>query len=78
MKDFGRWLQEQGQTEEPSSSVQQQIKDMADKAGVVWSEEYHCWEATCRGCGHLAPVDYDLKDFSPENHWCGGSPRCCP
>lgn len=35
-------------------------------------------EAKCRSCGEYTDMDYDIKDFSPETHYCGGSPHCCP
>lgn len=34
--------------------------------------------AICRGCGEHREVDYDIKDFTRENHYCGRDPHCCP
>ena len=34
--------------------------------------------AKCRSCGEYTDVDYDIKDFTRENHYCGRSDRCCP
>lgn len=35
-------------------------------------------EAKCRGCGEYTEVDYDIKDFSRDMHYCGRDERCCP
>lgn len=34
--------------------------------------------AICRGCGEHREVDYDIKDFTRDNHYCGRDPHCCP
>lgn len=66
MKPFNEWLQELGKPAEP---------ELPD--GVVEVRPGY-FEAECRGCECWTPIDYDLSDFDPSYHYCGGSPRCCP
>ncbi|WP_141246895.1 hypothetical protein [Halomonas salipaludis] len=38
------------------------------------------YEAECRGCHEYQPIVCDLSEIPAEDyeHWCGGSPMCCP
>jgi hypothetical protein len=32
----------------------------------------------CNVCGNFSNIDCELDEFDEDNHYCGGSPTCCP
>lgn len=64
----------------------QNVDDQEDwlPDGVIATFDYRLdvfeYLAECRGCGELKPIYCDLEEIPQTGyeHWCGGSPRCCP
>ncbi|WP_445157602.1 hypothetical protein [Halomonas sp. E14] len=48
--------------------------------GVVEGAAPGEYEARCRGCDEYMPIVCGLSEIPDEDyeHWCGGSPMCCP
>lgn len=53
------------------------LKRLPDGVTADGAGEY---EAECRGCGQMKPIICDISEVPEEGyeHWCGGSPSCCP
>lgn len=64
--------------------VPDSLDDWVLPDGVVETFNYRLdrfeYEAECRGCGEYKPILCDIEEVPLEGyeHWCGGSPRCCP
>lgn len=80
MKDFGQWLRDT-----PPILPQQKIDEAAahiealEDAGVIDVMSDGRYMARCCVCGRddELPVGPDEIDIDYE-HYCNGSPRCCP
>jgi hypothetical protein len=80
MKDFGQWLRD-------SQPIPEQPKADAAAAHIAWLEDAGVinvmsdgrYMVCCCVCGKddELPVGPDEIDLDYE-HYCGGSPRCCP
>lgn len=69
---------------EQSESLSSALKiavEVRDQRMDQLSEEvdgYCRVQAKCRSCGEYTDMDYDIKDFRQDTHYCGGSEHCCP
>lgn len=52
-----------------------QLDYIANEIGAQLDVRFY---SDCPSCGKSHEIDYDLKNFDASNHYCGGSPRCCP
>lgn len=50
--------------------------DFEDEA--EWDSNDGCWVAPCRACGEYCEIMCEPEDFEKNEHYCGGSPSCCP
>lgn len=78
MKEFGRWFKEQKPIDEPSDARAEHIARLVD-AGVIDEMNDGTFTANCCRCGErtellVGPEEIDVN----YEHYCGGSPRCCP
>lgn len=74
MKDFGRWLREF-----PAQISKQQEEEVELPDGFYVFLGDICVD--CCVCGKRCVIEFDLaeiKDTNAYQHYCGGSPRCCP
>jgi hypothetical protein len=76
MKDFGRWMAEQ--SAEPVQPAPAEI----ELPEGVWEEDGK-YMARCCKCHEDCVLDFDLSEIlkwgeAYYDHYCGGSPRCCP
>lgn len=78
MKDFGRWLREF-----PTQVLKRQ-EELAE-AEATLPTGFYVFEneicADCCVCGKRCVIEFDIaeiKDINAYQHYCGGSPRCCP
>ena len=79
MKDFGQWLRDSPiLVEPPVSDVEAHILAL-EEAGVIQLMPDGPYMVRCCMCGKddELPVGPDEIDLDYE-HYCGGSPRCCP
>lgn len=73
---FTRLMSEEEQTRTLHSLVKQKDERMEElNEDIAYVGRV---TAKCRSCGEYTDVDYDIKDFTRENHYCGRSDRCCP
>lgn len=49
-----------------------------EEEGLIQWQPGTGWVAQCVRCEELTPIYCAPAEFSPDNHYCGGSPRCCP
>lgn len=77
MKDFGAWFSEQAPI--PVQTDAQAHIDELEDAGVIDAMIDGTFTARCCRYGDWTelPVGPDEIDLGYE-HYCGGSPRCCP
>jgi hypothetical protein len=79
MKDFGQWLRDAPiLVEPPISDAEAHILEL-EEAGVIDLMPDGRYMVRCRMCGEddELPVGPDEIDVDYQ-HYCGGSPRCCP
>lgn len=76
MKDFGRWLHDFALPAPASKDCAPDDDCLPD--GV--SEHDGAYFAVCCVCGKDDVIEVDIKDIPPRGyqHYCVGSPRCCP
>ncbi|MDM5134011.1 hypothetical protein OB953_00090 [Aeromonas salmonicida] len=46
--------------------------------GIIQWQAGKGWIGQCICCEQLTPIYCNPAEFDPNNHYCGGSPRCCP
>lgn len=46
--------------------------------GIIQWQAGKGWIGHCVCCEQLTPIYCNPAEFDPNNHYCGGSPRCCP
>lgn len=68
MKDFGTWLHDLGKSPEEKMLPE-----------GIWLNQNGDTVAECCRCKKSFVVDYvDQLPQEETDHYCGGSPRCCP
>ncbi len=77
MIDFGRWLAQQTPIPQPPTSTVPLTEDDLPE-GIT--EHDGAYFAACCVCGEDGPIHVDLREIPATDyqHYCGGSPRCCP
>lgn len=79
MKDFFHWMMDQPILYAPElTPAEQHILDLED-ADILRDEQDGTFKARCCRCDEWTelPVGPDEIGLDYE-HYCGGSPRCCP
>lgn len=77
MRDFGDWLEGIGRQAAPVEDMFAEEPELPEGINEVGPGKY---EARCCMCHEWRELYCDLSEV-PEvgyEHYCGGSPRCCP
>ncbi|PBO08792.1 hypothetical protein [Aeromonas salmonicida] len=53
------------------------IKQLKGEGIIQW-QAGKGWIGQCICCEQLTPIYCNTAEFDPNNHYCGGSSRCCP
>jgi hypothetical protein len=74
VKDFGSWFNEQKPVDDRKAHI-----EMLEEAGILYVMADGRYMARCCCCDEWKelPVGPEEIDLGYE-HYCGGSPRCCP
>lgn len=74
MTDFDNWLKRSGKVSKARAHI-----DALEDAGIINEMKDGTFNARCCCCDEWTelPVGPDEIDLDYE-HYCGGSPRCCP
>lgn len=75
MKDFGRWFVDFSLPPKTPEPVEDDLPE-----GVFYDAAREVSYATCCVCGKRDALAVDLSEIprTGYEHYCGGSPRCCP
>ncbi|CAJ0710586.1 hypothetical protein ACPCHQ_11865 [Ralstonia thomasii] len=74
MKDFGQWLADQGKKTAEKSHI-----ELFEEAGVIRGDKSVGYEAKCVKCDQWRELYCNPSEIDETyEHYCGGSPHCCP
>lgn len=74
MKPFHEWMRQS--IPEPETVTKRDIPE--ELSGYEDPDAEGGYRYPCRVCGQDTDILCEPEEFIPENHYCGGSPRCCP
>lgn len=79
MKSIADWTQEIAERNNHEPEPKKVTWQSLEADGLVsWNPKSEDFEAVCKICGEWKPIYCGPEDFVDGEHYCGGSPRCCP